>query len=162
MYIDNLTKVSAAQAVAASAVSTNSIDLGVTGVLGFGGTAFGGATPPNRDISTGEPMVFGVNVNVAASLTSCTFEVVNTTDAALTAGLVSLVTVSKLNADLTAGALFAVPIPNAPSAAGWLRFLGMRYVPTGGAATITVSSWLTSHSMFSVLAKAYAKGFDVA
>jgi hypothetical protein len=155
MYIDSLLKVSAAQAVAASAVSTSSIDLGVPGVSGFGtGTA------PNREPMTGEPMGFAVNVNVAASLTTCTFEIINTTDAALTAGLISLVTVSKLNADLPAGALLFVPLPNAPSSAGWLRFLGMRFVPTGGAATITVSAWFTSHSLFSIQAKSYAKAFN--
>jgi hypothetical protein len=158
MIMDAILKVSAAQAVAASAVSTNAIDLSVAGVAGFGtGTA------PPRELETGEPLGFAVNVNVAASLTSCTFEIINTTDAALTAGLISLVTVSKLQADLPAGALFFVPLPNAPSTAALLRFLGMRYVPTGGAATVTVSAWFTSHAAFSALLggvpKAYAKAF---
>lgn len=150
MYIDSLLKVSAAQAVAASAVSTNSIDLGVPG---------GKGTPPQRLIGSGEPMGFAVNVNVAASLTSCTFEIIMTTDAALTAGLISLVTVGALNADLVAGTLFFVPLPQLLPAAGMLRFLGMRFVPTGGAATITVSAWLTTHSLFSLLAQTYAKNY---
>ena len=58
------------------------------------------------------------------------------------------------------GASFFVPLPNVPRAAGWLRYLGMRFVPTGGAATVTVSAWFSTHSMFSAQAKSYAKAFN--
>jgi hypothetical protein len=150
MYVDSLLKVSAAQAVTASAVSTNSIDLGTPGGTG---------TPPKRHIGAGEAVGFAISVDVAASLTSCTFEIIMTTDAALSAGLISLVTVSKLNADLVAGYTFFLPFPNALPAAGMLRFLGCRYVPTGGAATITVSAYLTGHNEFAALAMSYAKNY---
>lgn len=148
MFIDANLKVSAAQAVVASAVSTNSIDLGLPGGIG---------TPLKRQIGSGQPLGFGVTVDVAASLTSCTFEIITATDAALTAGVVSLVTLSRLAADLAAGASLFVPFPVGAPIAGLLRFVGLRYVPTGGAATITVSAFLTAHDLFSVLAASYAK-----
>jgi hypothetical protein len=150
MYVDSLLKVSAAQAVTASAVSTSSIDLGTPGGTG---------TPPKRLIASGVPMGFAISVDVAASLTSATFEIIQTTDAALSAGLISLVTVTKLNADLVAGYTFFLPFPNALPVAGMLRFIGCRYVPTGGAATITVSSYFTAHDLFAPLAMSYAKNY---
>lgn len=152
MFIDSLLKVAAAQAVTAAAVSTNSIDLGLPGGVG---------TPLKRQIGTGEPMGFGVSVDVAASLTSFLIEVIQATDAALTAGIVSLASYSRLQADLPAGALFFAPIPQGAPVAGALRYLGLRFTPTGGAATITVSAWLTTHSLFSLTAASYAKNYTV-
>jgi hypothetical protein len=152
VIIDTLLKVSAQQAVTVSVVSTSSIDLGLPGGVG---------TPLKRQIGTGEDVGFGVTFDVAASLTSCTFEIIMATNGALPAGVVSLVTDSRLAADLVAGASLFVPFPMGAPVAGLLRFVGMRYVPTGGAATITVSAFLTTPSVFSVFAASCARAFSV-
>ena len=104
-------------------------------------------------------MGFGLSVDVAASATTVLVEVIMATDAALTAGIVVLETTTFLAADLPAGALKFMPIPQGAPIAGALRFLGLRTTPVGGAATVTMSAWLTTHALFSVLAKAYAKAF---
>lgn len=152
MFLDNLLVVSDAQAFTAAAVSTNSIDLGLPGGIG---------TPPKREIATGEPMGFGVQVDVAASSTTVKIELIMATDAALTAGIVVLDERTFLSADLPLGALAFMPLPQGVAAAGWLRFIGIRVTPAGGAATVTLTSWLTTHSLFSVTAKSYAKNFTV-
>lgn len=152
MYIDALTKVAAAQAFTAAAVSTSSIDLGLPGGIG---------TPPKREVGTGEAIGFAFSVDVAASATTVKLEVINTTDAALTAGIIVLVEQTRLAADLPAGGLLFLGIPPGAPAAGYLRYLGIRATPAGGAATVTLSAWLTSYSLFSVIAKSYAKNYTV-
>jgi len=147
MYLDNLLVVSDAQAFTAVAVSTNSIDLS--------------NVTPKREIATGEAMGFGIAVDVAASATTVLFEIIQATDAALTAGIIVLAQRTFLSADMPAGALIFFPIPQNPTAAGPLRFLGIRVTPAGGAATVTLTSWLTTHDAFSVLAKPYAKSYVV-
>lgn len=147
MYIDSLLKVSAAQAFTGAAVSTNAIDLG--------------NVTPKREIGTGEPLGFGFSVDVAASSTTVKLEVIMATDNALTAGIIVLVEETRLAADLPAGGLLFLGIPPGAPAAGWLRFLGIRATPAGGAATVTLSAWLTSHALFSILAKSYAKGYTI-
>jgi hypothetical protein len=59
------------------------------------------------------------------------------------------------------GALFFLPIPQGMTVAGPLRFIGLRVTPAGGAATVTLTAWLTTHSLFSVTPRAYARGFTV-
>lgn len=155
MYIDALGLVSDAQAFTAAQVSTNSIDLDPNN------SPAGTANAPRRVIGTGEPVGFAFQVDVAASSTTVTLEVIMATDGALTAGIITLVQEVRLSADLFLGALLFLGIPPGEPAAGYLRFLGIRVTPTGGAATVTLTSWLTTHSLFSVLAKPYAKGFIV-
>lgn len=150
MFIDALTKVAAAQAFTGVAVSASSIDLGTPGGLG---------TPPKRAIGTGEPMGFAFSVDVAASATTVKLEAIMATDAALTAGIVVLAEETRLAADLPAGGLLFLPLPSTEPAAGWLRFIGIRATPAGGAATVTLSSWLTLHSMFSGKGQTYAKNY---
>lgn len=151
MFIDSLLKVAAAQAVTAAAVSTNSIDLQPLTNVGLG-------TPPKRQIGTGEAMGFAVSVDVAASLTTFLIEIISTTDAALTAGIVVHGTFTAAQADFALGKLHFVPLPQGSPA--YQRFLGLRFTPTGGAATITVSAWLTTHDLFSLTPpQAYAKNY---
>lgn len=147
MFIDSLLKVAAAQAFVAAAVSTSSIDLG--------------ALATQRNIGTGEPVGFAFGVGVAASSTTVKLEIIMATDAALTAGIIVLAEETRLSADLPLGALLFLGIPPGQPAAGFLRFIGVRVTPAGGAATVTLSAWFTTHSMFSVLAKAYAKGYTI-
>lgn len=153
MYIDSLLKVAAAQAVAAAAVSTNSIDLQPLTNVGLG-------TPPKRQIGTGEAMGFAVSVDVAASLTTFLIEVITTTDAALTAGIKVNSQYSGAQADFAAGKLHFVPITQGDPLLQ--RFLGLRFTPAGGAATITVSAWLTTHALFSLTPPlSYARNYNV-
>lgn len=152
MFLDNLLVVSDAQAFTAVAVSTNSIDLGLPGGIG---------TPPKREIAVGEPMGFGIATDVAASSTTVLVELIMATDAALTAGIVVLSQRTFLSADFFAGALVFMPLPQGVAVAGWLRFIGIRVTPAGGAATVTLTAWLTTHSLFSVRAQSYAKNFTV-
>jgi hypothetical protein len=147
MYVDVLGRVCNAQAFTAAAVSTDSIDLG--------------NVTPKREIATGEPMGFGISVGVAASSTTVLVEIIQATDAALTAGIVVLAQRTFLSADMPLGALIFMPIPQNPTVAGPLRFLGLRVTPAGGAATVTLTAWLTAHSVFSVVARSYAKGYTV-
>lgn len=147
MFVDALGVVSDAQAFTAAAVSTNSIDLG--------------SVVPKREIAVGEPMGFGLAVDVAASSTTVLVEIIQATDAALTAGIIVLIQRTFLSADMPAAALIFFPIPQSPTVAGPLRYLGLRVTPTGGAATVTLTAWLTTHALFSVLAKPYAKGYTI-
>ncbi|HMJ02430.1 MAG TPA: hypothetical protein VK506_05785 [Conexibacter sp.] len=136
-----------AQAFTAAAVSTSSIDIGTL-------TA-------QRDLGDGESVGFAFQVDVAASATTVKLEVIMATDAALTAGIVVLVEETRLAADLPAGGLIFLAIPPGAPAAGSLRFYGVRVTPAGGAATVTLTAFLTPRSMFSKLAKSYARGYTV-
>lgn len=147
MYVDVLGRVCNAQAFTAAAVSTDSIDLG--------------NVTPKREIAVGEPMGFGLAVNVAASSTTVLVEIIQATDAALTTGIVVLSQRTFLSADMPLGALIFMPIPQNPTLAGPLRYLGLRVTPAGGAATVTLTAWLTAHAVFSVVARSYAKGFTI-
>jgi hypothetical protein len=148
MFIDSLLKVSAAQAYGAAAVSTNAIDLGLPGGVG---------TPLKRQIGTGEPMGFGVSIDVAATVAPPIIEIISATDAALTAGIISHVTVTPWTlAQAIAGALAFIPLPQGTPTQ---RYLGVRITTAGG--TVSASAWLTTHSLFSILAASYAKAFTV-
>jgi len=147
MYVDALGLVSDAQAFVAAAVSTKSIDLG--------------DVTPKRQIGTGEPVGFGISVDVAASCTTVKLEAIMATDEALTAGIVVLNEATRLAADLPTGGLLFLPIPPGAPAAGFLRYLGVRVTPVGGAATVTLSAALTLAKMFSVPPQSYARGYAV-
>lgn len=146
MYIDALGLVSDAQAFSATGVSTNSIDLG--------------NVTPKREIGTGEPMGFAVAVDVALAGTTPTLniDVISATDGPLTAGILVHVNVNKPAADWPAGSLHFLPIPpGAPTQ----RFLGIRANLGGTTPTVTLTAWLTTWSLFSILAKSYAKGYTI-
>lgn len=140
MFLDALTLVSDAQAFGAAAVSTNSIDLG--------------NITPKREIGTGEPVGFAFQIDVSGTVANSLVEVISATDAALTAGIIVESSLVILLAAALAGALFFVPIPQGRPTQ---RFLGIRVTTAGG--TISATSWLTTHSLFSILAKVYAKAY---
>lgn len=146
MFLDALLLVSDAQAFTAAAVSTNAIDLGLV--------------TPKRDISIGEAMGFAFQVDVAASSTTVKLEIITATDAALTTGIVVLAERTLLAADLPVGKLWFLGLPPGP-VAGYLRYLGIRATPAGGAATVTLTSWLTARDLFSVAPTNYAKGYSL-
>lgn len=148
MFIDALLKVGAAQAYTAAAVSASSIDLGAPGGVG---------TPAKRQIQEGEPMGFGFSADVAASSTTVLLEVISADDAALTTNVTIHGSQSELSAAVILGARFFVPFTKGLPLLR--RFVGTRVTPAGGAATVTMSSWLTSSAMFSSEPTSYAKNF---
>lgn len=147
MYIDALGLVSDAQAVSADAVSTNTIDLG--------------NVTPKREIGTGEPMGFGFSVDVAADTASgdetYEFQVIQSANADLSAPDV-IVLQAIARATLVAGYQFFLPIPPGYPTK---RYLGVNYNVGGTTPSITITAWLTTHSLFSILAKSYAKNYAV-
>jgi len=149
MIVDDLLKLSAAQAVTASAVSTNTVDLGVA-----------------RDMAPGKPLyaVFQVDTTVtAAGAATVNFQVVSSAAAALTSPTVLSQTDAIGKAELTAGRkLIAVPIAPAVLAAqpNGQRYLGAQYTVgtgplTAGAFTCYITDSLPGG------AQLYASGFTV-
>lgn len=138
MILDAEGQFSNSQAVTATAVGTNVIDL-----------------REDRSIGIGEPMAVVFNVEVAADQTTgdedYTFDVEFATNAAQTTGRQVIgrrifesgtPTAPAQNADLlVAGYTFAIPIP--PLDLGETeRYLGIRYTVAGTTPTITVSAHL--------------------
>lgn len=133
MIIDAFLLVSDSQALTATAFSTNTLDLGVS--------------TPQRDISVGESMGFGISVDVAADFTTTdetyTFEVVESANANLSSPTVIGVLVQTA-AQLTIGALVFLPCGPVSK-----RYLGLRYTLAGTTPSITVTSWFGPRTMFS-------------
>ncbi|PHQ82901.1 MAG: hypothetical protein COB69_00185 [Phycisphaera sp.] len=144
MYIDDFLKLSDAQALTATAVGTNVIDLTI-----------------ERSVGSGEPMAVFFSVGVAADQTTgdedYTFDVEYAAAADQSTGIEQLVgrrifesgtpTSPAQDADLlVAGFLFSIPIP--PMTAGEVeQFLGVRYTLAGTTPTITVDAWVAPLSM---------------
>lgn len=146
MYLDALGLVSQNQAVTTTAASTNVIDLG--------------DVTPAREIGTGEPLGFGLAVDVAADGADGdeTYEVqiIQSANADLSAPTV-IATFPFSAAQLTAGALFFLAIPPGfPTQ----RYLALQYVVGGTTPSVTLTAWLTARDLFSVAARAYAKGYE--
>jgi hypothetical protein len=147
MFLDALGLVSDAQAVTADAYSTNTVDLGNVN--------------PDREIGTGEPVGFGLSIDVAADATTgdetYTFIVVQSDNADLSSHD-ALASYTLTAAQLAAGALFFLEIPiGFPTK----RYVGIRYDVGGTTPSVTATAWLTARSMFSKLAKAYARNYTV-
>lgn len=114
------------QAVTATAISTNVIDLGAAG------TPYGAAAALNQDVGKGTPIPILVQVTTAfATLTSLTITVEVSAAAGLTSPQV-LATETIAVADLVAGKQTRLQVlPNGAD----LRHLGIRYTVNGSNAT---------------------------
>lgn len=145
MFMDALLLVSDAQAVTATAVSTSSIDLSATDV--------------QRQVGTGEPIGFGLTVDVAADHTTGneTYQVdlVSDSDPALGSPTV-IASYVLLYSQLTAGAKFFFPLPMGFPAE---RYIGLQYTVGGTTPTVTVTAGLTLQSMFSKEPVAYPRAY---
>lgn len=145
MFLDSQTLVSDAQAVTATAFSTNTIDLG--------------APTPKREIGTGKGLGFGVQVDVAADFTTTdeTYQVdiVQSANANLSSPDV-IASFIRTAAQLAVGSRHFFPIPP-----GWptKQYLGLRYTTGGTTPTVTLTAWFTSQSTFSIEPKTYAKNY---
>jgi hypothetical protein len=110
------------QAVTATAISENVIDLGVAG------TPYGAVAPLNQDVGKGTPIPILIQVTSAFNtLTSLTVTIESSAAAGLTSPTV-LATEVILLADLIAGKqTFCQVVPNGADA----RYLGVRYTVIG-------------------------------
>lgn len=141
MITDALLRVSDAQALTTTAVSTNTIDLGVA-----------------RDIGAGEDlfMYFSIGTSLAGG-TSVKFELITSAAAALTSPTVVGSTDAIVTATLVAGYKTAVRIN--PSVFGTAqRYLGARYTIVGTYTAGTVTADVV-HDIADF--KTYASGFSV-
>lgn len=130
MFLDALMQLSAQQALAATGVSTNVVDLS-----------------SDRDIGKGEPLAALICVNVAADLASgdetYQFDVQTDTSAAFGAPVV-VASRAIARALLVAGSRWVIPIP-ADSGPG--RAFRMNYVLGGTTPSITVTTYIVPMSM---------------
>lgn len=157
MMLDKEQQFSDSQALTATALSTNVIDLSV-----------------DRSIGSGEPMGVVFNVEVAADQTTgdedYQFDVEYASDAGITTARKLIgrrvfesgtPTAPAEDADLlVAGFKFVIPIPPAALSESE-RFLGVRYTLAGTTPTITVSAHLMPLSMIEVGAVSYPDGITI-
>lgn len=150
MILDALLALSKAQAVTNSAVSTNTIDLGVA-----------------RDIGSGRELYAVITVDeaaTAAGAATVTFQAIVSANADLSAGDVVSQTGAIGKADLTLGRKpIVVPISpnNLPGTPNGRRYLGLNYsVGTGPLTAGKFTCYITDHAPD--VGKNYASGFTVA
>lgn len=127
MFVDSKLEMSDAQALTATAVSTNVI-------------------PVSGNIGPGEPMAVAVTVNVAADTTTgdetYQFVLQTATDAAFTSPINLITTEAFDGSTLLEGKTFMVPVGSNNE-----DFLRMNYVLAGTTPTITVDAHLQPQSM---------------
>ena len=157
MFLDTRSQFSDSQALTATAVGTNVIDLAVAASIG-----------------NGEPLGVLFTVEVAADQTTgdedYTFQVEYASNAAQSTGR-QLVGERNFesgtpgapaqNADLlVAGFSFVVPIPMTNQSEDG-RYIGIRYVLAGTTPTVTMSAHLGPLSTFEVAQPTYGSGFSI-
>tara|TARA_R110001592_G_C13052919_1_gene740309 strand:+ start:747 stop:1166 length:420 start_codon:yes stop_codon:yes gene_type:complete len=127
--VDARLECSDAQALTASADSTNVIDLT--------GTAL--------QVGAGQPLYMHFNVTVAADFTTGdeTYSFGVATGAATSLGTV-LASRAIVATTLVAGYSFSIAVPNT----GMLRYIGAEYVLAGTSPTITVDAYLSDQEAF--------------
>lgn len=142
MHLDAQHLYSDAQALTATAASTNLIDHGP------------GA---ERRLGSGEPMAVVITVDVALAGTSPTFQATLQSDDAAGFGSAATVAQSQSYSALAAGAKVVIPIP--PGVATE-RYTRLNYTLGGTTPTITVTAFLMPMSMIQNDA-VYADGFAI-
>lgn len=144
MFLDALLKVSAAQQVTADAASGNTVDMG--------------NVTPKRKIGTGEPMCYVMAITAVGTNTGSS-KVQAIQSAATNLGTPQIIGELDLaTADLAAGNVFIIPLAQGVAA---LRYHGM-YHDITGTVDYTVDAYgPIPHSMASILAATYAKGYTV-
>lgn len=142
MILDKQLQLSDSQALTATAVATNVIDLGAA-----------------RDVFAGEPMCIIMNVEVAADFTSANetyaFGIETDDNAGLSSATV-LSTVTLAASVLTLKSVHILPIPVATME----RYLGLRYTLGGTTPTVTVSAHVIPLNQAQQY-RVYADGFAI-
>lgn len=134
MILDSQLKLSSAQALTATAVSTNTVD----------------EASASNDISVGEPLVMVVKVDVAADSTTGdeTYEFQVIQSAAANLGSPDVLASRVIAAaDLSAGSLHYIPIPPGSKSK---QYMGARYVLAGTTPSVTVTSYFQPQNMIQV------------
>lgn len=148
MILDALLLLSDAQALTATAFSTNTIDLS--------------NVTPKRDIAVGEPMAIMLTVDVAADFTTgdetYIVQFVQSANANLSSPDV-LAQWAILASALTVGASFVLPLPENRITK---QYIGLQYTLAGTTPTVTVTASLQPMSMASVAKpQSYADAINI-
>lgn len=140
MFFDNTLVLSNAQAVSATAASTNVYDItGAATTTTATPQVFGTSTVFGADIGAGDgiarPSVFFL-ITTAIASTSINFQVQAAPDQGGTSGPGTYITLSETGvvnaAQLTAGTSFVLPIPPLPSGMALPRYYRVNYTVVGG------------------------------
>lgn len=149
--VDKELLVSDAQALTATAVSTNAIALGATGL----------------DIAAGEKVGITFQVDVAADYTTTDetyeFQIVTATASNLTTGqdIIVAEAVSAASSGLAAGTKFTIYVPSG-RIASTATHIGARYVLGGTTPSVTVTAFLTPAAMVQDSRAPFRSGYTVA
>jgi hypothetical protein len=148
MFMDALLMVSDAQALTATALSTNTVDLGAPTV--------------KRRIGTGEPIVLAVQIDTGADFTTGdeTYEVQIIQSAAAnlsSADILARFPLLAASGALGTGKKFSLPIP-----AGFpnKQYLGANYVLAGTTPSVTLTASFMPRSMAEAEYTYYPKGYS--
>lgn len=141
MYIDSLLQLSNAQALTATADSTNVIDLSV-----------------DRDVGKGEAMAFVISVGVAADVANAdetySFQLETDDNASMTSSTI-VAGGAIAGASLTAGSIHAFPIATANE-----RYLQGVYTLGGTTPSVTIDAWVAPLNDVHQYVD-YANGYDI-
>lgn len=147
MFVDAQLLLSDAQALTATAFSTNAIDLA--------------SMTPARDIGIGEALEVAFQVDVAADFTTgdetYKFQLVQSANANLSSPDV-LVEEAILTTALLAGQQFTLAVPQGRITK---RYIGVQYTLAGTTPTVTVTAFLQPRSMSAVKPPTHAKGYTI-
>lgn len=149
MILDRQNTVSNAQAVTATAVSTDTIDLGVA-----------------RDVGAGEDLRFGINIDQSFNnLTTLEIQVISASTADLVTGQTVLASTGAIAlAQLTAGRRpleLELPKSNILNLPLGQRFLGLRYVVAGTAPTTGQVTSYIQKDFIQDIGRHYPVGYTV-
>lgn len=146
MLTDSLLQFSSAQAVTASAVSTNTVDLSQA-----------------RDLGPGEELNISVSVDTtatAAGAATVNFQVITSAAANLSSPTIIMQTDAIPKASLVAGARFDLPIPHQTLVALGQRYLGVQYTVATG--PLTAGAFSAAGVIdFADVQKSYPSGYTV-
>lgn len=146
MITDALAQLSSAQAVTASAVSTNTIDL-----------------LQARDLGPGNELQVAFSVDTtatAAGAATVNFQIITSASANLSSPTILVQTDAIPKATLVAGFRFALDIPRTQLTALGQRYLGVQY--TVGTGPLTAGAFSAAVVMdYADTTKSYASGFTV-
>lgn len=140
MFTDAQLLLSDAQALTATAASTNLVDLGAT----------------ERKLGVGEPMAVVIFCDVALAGTTPTFVATVESDSAAGFGSAATVIASASYSSIAAGSKIVLPIP----AGNTERYLRLNYTLGGTTPTVTVTSIIQPMSMIQN-DSVYADGFTI-